>query len=336
MKLKTVLTLAGSGQLGLIRTLTSLSDSLYRAAFVATAAKDGVLGRLADGPVQADGLLPAGASEASRGALEAWLDVGVGLGELTKSSRGYALKGALSKALAEASNDAVAALLEEAVGLHLDLLRRTPSLARTGKRFTLADQDGTLIARSSRVLEPFVREAVDSVIPATGSVHLLEIGCGSGTYIRHAAERNTSLRAVGLELQPDVAAAARDNLSGWKLSSRVTVQAGDVREFSEGGFDVATMHNNIYYFPVDTRVALLKHVRGLLKPGGRFLLTTGCRGGTAAMEVLSLWGAATEGCGPLPAPAELKAQLEQAGFTKARAKRLIPVESYYAFIAERS
>jgi SAM-dependent methyltransferase len=320
----------------LIRTLTALSDPLYRAAFVATAAKEGVLGRLADGPVQADGLLPAGATEASRGAFTAWLDVGVGLGELKKSSKGYALKGALSKALADPANDAVAALLEEAVGLHMDLLRRTPSLARAGKRFTLADQDGTLIARSSRVLEPFVREAVDSVIPTTGPVRLLEIGCGSGTYIRHAAERNSALTAVGLELQSEVAAAARDNLAVWKLSSRVKVWAGDVREFAEGGFDVATMHNNIYYFPVETRVALLKHVRGLLRPGGRILLTTGCRGGTAAMEVLSLWGAATQGCGPLPPPAELTSQLESAGFTPARAKRLIPVESYYAFTGERT
>ena len=33
-------------------------------------------------------------------------------------------------------------------------------------------------------------------------------------------------------------------------------------------FDLATLHQNIYYFPVDTRVELLQTLLGLLKPGG--------------------------------------------------------------------
>jgi hypothetical protein len=43
------------------------------------------------------------------------------------------------------------------------------------------------------------------------------------------------------------------------------------------------------------------------------------------------WAAATSGCGPLPSPAELVAQLREAGFEEAKAERLLPGESYFAF-----
>jgi len=74
---------------------------------------------------------------------------------------------------------------------------------------TLGDQDGRLIARSSRVLEPILGEAVDNVVLVGGAMRLLEIGCGSGVYVRRAAARNPQLTALGLELQPVVAEMAK-------------------------------------------------------------------------------------------------------------------------------
>jgi hypothetical protein len=49
------------------------------------------------------------------------------------------------------------------------------------------------------------------------------------------------------------------------------------------------------------------------------------------MQALDLWAAATEGCGPLPEPEELTAQMRAAGFGDAEAERLLPGESYFAF-----
>lgn len=69
----------------------------------------------------------------------------------------------------------------------------------------------------------------------------------------------------------------------------------------------------------------------MLRPGGRILLTTGCAGGSAGMAALDLWAASTSGCGPLPSPTELVAQLREAGFEEAKAERLLPGESYFAF-----
>jgi protein-L-isoaspartate O-methyltransferase len=239
----------------------------------------------------------------------------------------------LARKLAEPDHDAIAALLEEAASLHFSMLRELPARAREARPMTLADQDGSLIARSSRVLEPIIGEAVDEAIPPNGEVRLLEIGCGSGIYIRWAAARNPQLNAVGLELQPEVAESARKNLREWGLESRATVETGDVRQRgAQPAFDLATLHNNIYYFPLGERVSLLRHVRCFLRPGGRLLITTGCQGGSPAMEVLNLWATSTAGCGPLPAADELVAQMKEAGFSETRAKRLVPGETFFAFL----
>jgi len=79
-------------------------------------------------------------------------------------------------------------------------------------------------------------------VPARGAFRLLEIGCGSGVHLRYAAERNSSLTALAVELQPAVAEMARTNLRGWGLESRVKVGTGDIREKApDEPFDIATL-----------------------------------------------------------------------------------------------
>jgi SAM-dependent methyltransferase len=200
---------------------------------------------------------------------------------------------------------------------------------------SLADQDGALVARSSRVLEPIVYEAVDAFVPPDGAPRLFEIGCGTGIYLKRAAERNAALTAVGLELQSDAAALARENVGRWGLGDRVAIEVGDVRERPpHADFDLATLHNNIYYFPVAERVALLRHVHGFLRPGGRLLVTTLCLGPGVAVDILNVWGAMTSGCGRLPAPDELGEQLREAGFAPVERRSLIPGDSFYAFVGD--
>ena len=136
-----------------------------------------------------------------------------------------------------------------------------------------------------------------------------------------------------MELQADAAALAMANIVRWSLGNRVSIEVCDIRDRNpEASFDLATLHQNIYYFPVPERTGLLGHVRSFLKIGGRLLLTTLCQGRGSTAAVLDLWGAMTTGCGRLPEPTELVAQLEEAGFSGVTARRLIPGESFYAFV----
>src|SRR5207253_1093878 len=160
MKLRTVLSLLRSGELGLLLSATGAMRRHHRLVFLAAGTSSGLFARLAKGPVPlnrlADGLL---ADPSMRDGLEAWLRVGV--------------------------------------------------------------------------------------VPRAGPVRLLEIGCGSAVYIRHAAGRNPELTALGLELQPEVAALAAENVSAWGLARRVAIEAGDVMaRAAEAAFDLATLHNN--------------------------------------------------------------------------------------------
>jgi len=185
-------------------------------------------------------------------------------------------------------------------------------------------------------MEAFQTEAIDRFFPASGTASLLEIGCGSGFYIKYAANRNPSLTALGLELQPKVADAARRNIAEWGLDGRVRIETGDIRQkLPDEHFTIVTLYNNIYYFPVESRVALLQHLRRFLQPGGFLLLITCCLGGSLAVDVLNLWGAATSTGGRLPGKQELIGQLHQAGFPKVQAVRLIPGDEFFAFKAEK-
>ncbi len=334
MKLFTLWSLLRGGRLPLLLKLSRLLNSSYRANFLSAAAASGLLDLLAAGPVPFQEIAARLAPDpAFLDALTSWLQVGVKLGDLRQNEQGYFLGSRLAKKLADPRHDYAAAFLEEAVVLHRDLIRRFPLLAKEKRRFTLADQDGELIARSSRMIEPLVFEAIDSAVPKTGSFRLLEVGCGSGIYLKYSLERNPNLLALGIELQPPVAQAARSNLESWRLDQRADIVVGDIRTKNPKPiFDLVTLHNNIYYFPFDHRPELLSFLRGFLKPGGRLLLTTGCRGGSVIMELLNLWGAATEGCGQLPTPQEMVQHLRQGGFSGIKAHRLYPFETFYSFL----
>ena len=332
MSIKPFIELFRRKQLGAALAANALHKPFYKLSFVAALADAGLLQRLCAGPLTFDELADGTAADArSREALQAWLQMGCRLGLLLHSDRGYTLAG-LAKQLAQPHNDATLALTQEVAGLHYRLITQTPAKLRRGELWGLDNQDGELTARSSRALEAFQLQALERFVPASGRCHLLEIGCGSG--IRHAALRNPQLSAIGLELQEDVARVAQHNIQLWGLQQRVRIEVGDIRARpAEPAFDLVTLYNNIYYFAVDERVALLVKTRALLRAGGALLLVTCCQGGNLGIEALNLWGASNAHGGRLPELGEMIEQLHQAGYANVDTMRLIPGDRFYAFHA---
>ena len=103
----------------------------------------------------------------------------------------------------------------------------------------------------------------------------------------------------------------------------------------ETAYDVATLYNNIYYFPVAERVALLAHIARQLRPGGALLLVTCCQGGSPGVQALNLWGASNDHGGRLPDVAEMETQLVRAGYESVDSMQLIPGDAFVAFHARR-
>jgi len=336
MKLRTLFKLIASAEAKLLTSIIGDARKFYRISFVATAYNEGIYQAIGSDSASVEVIAESLGITDNHSGLRAWLDLGVSLGELSHDINGYRVAGRLSRQLLSPANDPSLAFLQEIAYLHDLYIKRTPRLLREGRRFPMAVIDGPLIARSSLTLEPLVNEAVEQTVPKQGEIRLLEIGCGSAIYIRQACERNPSLTALGLESDPKVAEIAQRNIHDWRLKDRVRIEATSVLDFeSSEPFDLATLHNNIYYFPVSARVGLLQKLFGLLKPGGRLLITTGCQDGNPVMHALNITGAMTEGMGVLPEVDGLLRQLDKAGFTNARGKRLIPTASYYAFRAVR-
>jgi len=322
-----------SGQAPLIFGLLKTTNEFYRASFISAALSRGVYENFIEGKASLEYLCKK-MDVSNREGLEAWLELGVSLGELQRAGNEFQVKGKMSKALLEPGNDAYKALLEEIVNYHYRYVMDSPAMLIRHEPFPFDKVPGELVARSSRVNEPFVFEAVDGAIPPHGDFQLLEVGCGSGIHIQRACTRNLELRAVGLELQEKVAAVAQRNIQAWELENRVTIEHADVRNYSSGQkFDLITLHQNIYYFPVQERENLFQRLKEFLKPGGQVLLTSVCQGGGPGVQALNIQVSTTEGFSPLPDPDHLSQQLKAAGFVGVKARRLVPLESLWSFNA---
>lgn len=332
--MKSLWRLARSGQLWPSLAANALYKPFYRLIYLAALKESGVMDTLRDGPVGFAAIASVHAPhEHAHEALAAWLQLGERLGLVSRSERGYALAGLAAK-LARPENDGALALAQEVAGLHHRLIRETPGKLRRGELWGLDNQDAGLTTRSSRALEAFIVPALERFVPRSDACRVLEVGCGSGIYLRHMANLNPRLTALGLELQGDAATVARNNIDCWGLADRVEIAVGDVRTLPvKPPFDLVTLHNNIYYFAVDERAALLARLRAMLVPGGALLITTCCQGGNAGMEALNLWGASNEHGGRLPFRDEMATQLREAGFDRVDTMRLIPGDALYAFRA---
>src|SRR3569832_807259 len=151
MSYKPFVRLLRNGQLTALLGVGKELKSIYKLTYLAALAECGLLKLLAKGPAAFDSVLEfCGVREQGREALEAWLQMGVRLHLLSHGANGYALSG-MARTLAQPENDAALAMTQEVADLHHKLIAETIPKLRNGELWTLADQDGELIARSSRI-----------------------------------------------------------------------------------------------------------------------------------------------------------------------------------------
>lgn len=320
-------------KLFLLLKLGKAFEPFYRLNYASSAASSGFLEVFSNGSVTFDEIQSSFANnKKSQDMLMAWLQLGIKLKELKKNGNKYELSG-FSEKLSLPEYDAYNATVQEVVAIHHKLISKTPEIIQTSEKWNFEDHDGSLVARSSRTLEPFVFETIESYYPTSGKVDLLEIGCGAAVYLKHAALLNNDLNAVGLELQKSVFQMAVENINQWGLNNRISIKCEDIRSFEERkDFDVASLYNNIYYFDIQERIKLFNKIKTLLKPGGIIVITSGCQGGSPIIEMLNLWCVTTKGHDRLPSEKELLNQLVESGFKSVKSKQLIPGDQFFSFV----
>lgn len=268
--------------------------------------------------------------------LERLLELGVSLRELSREKGLYKIRGKRSLALVGADNDPLAALVQEYVDYHGSAHRHLAARIAGDPLGSYLEKTGSLIARSSRTLEPFVKNFVQTVVKKDEPLRILEVGCGSGIYLRHAAEINPQITAVAIDMQEEVVKQARANLSEWGIRDRFKLMAADVRHPPEelaGPFDLITLYNNVYYFALEERPALFRRLRSWLAPYGALAMVSLMQGSSFTAVDFDLTLRSTVGCAPLPEIDDLTRQLKEGGFSHVKKVRLMPWEHFYGVVA---
>jgi ubiquinone/menaquinone biosynthesis C-methylase UbiE len=127
-----------------------------------------------------------------------------------------------------------------------------------------------LAAVYDRLLEPMqagVRSVALEVLPPDPGWAVLDVGCGTGTGLARYAEAGCTVAGV------DVSAAMLEKASA-RLGAGAElhhIEPGPL-PFDDDRFDLVMISMVIHEVPADERVALLREMARVAKPGGRLLV----------------------------------------------------------------
>lgn len=157
------------------------------------------------------------------------------------------------------------------------------------------------------------REVMRRVRDASGVGHALEIGCGTGRLTRLLVERCPAAAIDAIDISGRMIDVCRRRVNG---APRVRWHVGDARGFgAPGAYDLIVSSSSLHW--ILPRAPFLRHVRGLLAPGGTLAAAVMVRGTLAELhEARALVAPHKPAPAPLPEADEFIADLAAAGFTR--------------------
>jgi SAM-dependent methyltransferase len=282
-------------------------DRYLRLQFLGVASRSGIAAALTGGASRR-GEIATRAGVVDSDVLEAFLELGVALGELRKRGDGYSIRGRRLRAIAGRSPD-LRGLVEEVPAYENIIYTALEGHLVRGDRADYLTGFGPIIADASRMAEialgPTIRTIARSVTPST----VLDVGCGSGVYLAHALDACPNATGLGIDIDPAVAERAAVSLPVGRGEAR----HASLDSFEGGPFDLVLLLNNIYYWPPDDRVAALGRVRALT-PTGTAVVASAVPSGQAFTRHLDLIVRVSTGSYRLPTKGELTNDLRAAGF----------------------
>ena len=99
---------------------------------------------------------------------------------------------------------------------------------------------------------------------------VLDVGCGWGSFVLHAATRH-GVNAVGITLSEHQAQLARERAREAGVADRVEFRVADYREVSDGPFDAIASIGMVEHVGVEQIDVYAQRLQTLLRPGGRLL-----------------------------------------------------------------
>lgn len=113
-------------------------------------------------------------------------------------------------------------------------------------------------------------ELVSNKLALRPGMRLLDIGCGWGSMVRHAA-RHHGVSAVGVTISAEQAEWAREAVEREGLSDRVEIRLSDYREVCDGPYDAISSIGMSEHVGSEKLDAYFRKLASLVTPGGRVL-----------------------------------------------------------------
>ncbi len=121
-----------------------------------------------------------------------------------------------------------------------------------------------------RTALPFIHHALNG--SAGGDTQLVDLGCGTGTFLREVINNWPHLNITGLDLSPAYLAKARNNLGGHGTVNLVEANA-EATGLPSQSADIVSAIYLFHELPPKVRAHVMEEAARLLKPGGIFILT---------------------------------------------------------------
>ncbi|MFK8015704.1 MAG: methyltransferase [Gammaproteobacteria bacterium] len=137
---------------------------------------------------------------------------------------------------------------------------------------TVSDEAAARYSALMAASQPMVAEQVLGAFSFAHYKTLLDVGGGSGAFVRAVAKKATHLDVQVFDLPP-VAKLASESLESAGLAERSTVHGGDFRaDALPAGADLISLIRIAHDHDDDTVLILLKKIREALAPGGTLLI----------------------------------------------------------------
>ena len=138
---------------------------------------------------------------------------------------------------------------------------------------------GAAAAMRRQALVP-LRDALCERGRAADSARLLDLGCGTGGFLREVKRNYPRLAVTGLDLSAPYLAVARRQLRAWSRTELIE-GAAEAIPVPDASFDVVTAIYLFHELPGRVRRAVAGEIRRVLRPGGRFILVDSLQTGDA-------------------------------------------------------
>jgi ubiquinone/menaquinone biosynthesis C-methylase UbiE len=129
---------------------------------------------------------------------------------------------------------------------------------------------GGAAAMRRQALVP-LREALLRQTGGTGAPRLLDLGCGTGEFLREVKRNYPRLAVTGLDLSAPYLKVAERQLAAWSRVNLIEAPAEAIPA-AANSFDIVTALYLFHELPSRVREAVAGEIRRVLKPGGTLIL----------------------------------------------------------------